>query len=207
MMELPASLPGDTAMFSLKKLSPTITDMIRFDHSHVMVTFHQYTADAKPRVKQALAETICDALEIHATLEEEIFYPAMRGIDNSEPVLLKSVPEHNEMRRLISELRSTPAGDVRHEQLLQELMRDVIHHVADEETVLLPHAERLLGKERLSELGVAMTKRRLELVGPKAGKIAMETAIGFSGSTTALVLGVAGAAAAAFMLSKKTKPA
>lgn len=194
-------------MFSLKKLSPTITDMIRFDHSHVLVTFHQYTADAKPRVKKALAETICDALEIHATLEEEIFYPAMRGIDNDEPVLLKSVPEHNEMRRLIAELRATPATEVRHGQLLQELMRDVIHHVADEETVLLPHAERLLGKDRLSELGAAMTKRRLELVGPKAGKIAMETAVGFSGSTAALVLGVVGTAAAALLLSRKARPA
>ena len=197
-------------MFSLKKLSPTITDMIRFDHSHVLVTFHQYTADAKPKVKKALAETICDALEIHATLEEEIFYPAMRNIDNGEPVLLKSVPEHNEMRRLIGELRATPATDVRHEQLLHELMRDVIHHVADEETVLLPHAERLLGKDRLSELGVAMTKRRVELVGPKAGKIAMETAVGFSGSTTALALGalgVAGATVAALLLSKRAKTA
>ncbi|SDF95276.1 MULTISPECIES: hemerythrin domain-containing protein [unclassified Duganella] len=194
-------------MFSLKKLSPTITDMIRFDHSHVLVTFHQYTADAKPKVKKALAETICDALEIHATLEEEIFYPAMRSIDSNEPVLQKSVPEHNEMRRLIAELRATPATDIRHGQLLQELMRDVIHHVADEETVLLPHAERLLGKDRLSELGAAMTRRRLELVGPKAGKIAMETAVGFSGSTAALVLGVVGTAAAALLLSRKAKPA
>jgi anaerobic glycerol-3-phosphate dehydrogenase len=84
----------------------------------------------------------------------------MRGIDSDEPVLLKSVPEHNEMRRLISELRSTPSGDVRHDQLLQQLMRDVIHHVADEETVLLPQAERLLSKDRLSELGADMTKRR-----------------------------------------------
>jgi hemerythrin superfamily protein len=194
-------------MFSLKKLSPTITDMIRFDHSHTLVTFHQYTADAKPKVKKALADTIGSALEIHATLEEEIFYPAMRGIDGGEPVLLKSVPEHNEMRRLIGELRDTPPTDVRHDQLLQELMRDVIHHVADEETVLLPHAERLLSKDRLSELGAEMTRRRIELVGPKAGKLAIDTAIGFSGSTTALVIGVLGTLAAATLLTRKAKPA
>jgi len=40
-------------MFSLKKLSPTITDMIRFDHSHVLVSFHQYTADATPKVARS----------------------------------------------------------------------------------------------------------------------------------------------------------
>lgn len=194
-------------MFSLKKLSPTITDMIRFDHSHVLVSFHQYTADSTPKVKKALAETIASALEIHATLEEEVFYPAMRGIDSDEPVLLKSVPEHNEMRRLIGELRATPPGDVRHDQLLQQLMRDVIHHVADEETVLLPHAERLLGKDRLSELGADMTRRRIELVGPKAGKLALDTAVGFSGSTAVWTLGIVGALAAATLLSRKAKPA
>jgi hemerythrin superfamily protein len=194
-------------MFALKKLSPTITDMIRFDHSHVLVTFHQYTADAKPKVKKALADTICNALEIHATLEEEIFYPAARTFDADEPVLLKSVPEHNEMRRLIAELRATPATDLHHGQVLHQLMREVIHHVADEETVLLPHAERVLSKDRLSELGAEMTKRRLELVGPKAGKIAIDTAVGFSGSTTALVLGIVGTVAAATLLSRKAKAA
>lgn len=189
-------------MFSLKKLSPTITDMIRFDHSHVMVTWHQYTAEASPKVKKALAETIASALEIHATLEEEIFYPALRTLEGGEPVLTKSVPEHDEMRRLIAELRAAEPTDARHDQLLQQLMRDVIHHVADEESVLLPQAERLMDNGRLSELGAEMTRRRLQLVGPKAGKLAVQTAIGFSGSTTALAIGVIGVLAAGMMLAK-----
>jgi hemerythrin superfamily protein len=190
-------------MFSLKKLSPSITDMIRFDHSHVMVTFHQYTSDKRPSVKKALAETICDALEIHATLEEEIFYPAMRPRAADRKVMDKSEPEHMEMRRLIDELRRTDPRDSRHDELVFELMRDVVHHVADEETVLLPEAEQLMTKERLSELGTEMTKRRLQLVTPKAGKIARNTAVGFSGSTAAVVMGVAGALFAARALTRK----
>ncbi len=190
-------------MFSLSKLSPSITDMIRFDHSHVLVTFHQYTGTAKTSVKKALAETICDALEIHATLEEEIFYPAMRRLDNNA-IMQKSEPEHMEMRRIISELRQTKASDPRHDELLHDLMRDVMHHVADEETVLLPQAERLMGQDRLSELGAQMTSRRLDLLKPKAGKIAKNTALGFSGSTTAIVVGLAGAVMAARFVSKHT---
>jgi hemerythrin superfamily protein len=190
-------------MFSLSKLSPSITDMIRFDHSHVLVTFHQYTATAKTSVKKALAETICDALEIHATLEEEIFYPAMRRLDNS-PILEKSEPEHMEMRRIISELRQARAVDAGHDELVHSLMRDVMHHVADEETVLLPQAERLLGQDRLSELGAQMTSRRVELLKPKAGKLARNTAVGFSGSTTAIVVGLAGALVAARFVSRHT---
>jgi len=190
-------------MFSLNQLSPTITDMIRFDHSHVMVTFHQYTKDKSPSVKKALADTICTALEIHATLEEEVFYPVMRQLDKGEPFIHKAEPEHNDMRRMIAELRRTSASDPRHDKLLLELMRDVIHHVADEETTLLPQAEMQMTKARLSELGSQMTKRRMELVAPKAGKLAKNHAVGFSGSTTAMVVGAASALLAMRHLMKK----
>jgi hemerythrin superfamily protein len=193
-------------MFSLAKLSPTITDMIRFDHSHVFVTFHQFTQDKKPSAKKALSETICAALEIHATLEEEIFYPVMRTIDGDDPVLVKAPHEHGDMKRLIRELRTIPGDDERHDRVLLELMREVIHHVADEETVILPIAERKLSRDRLSELGTQMTKRRLELLGPQAGKVAVSHAVGFSGSTTAWVVGAVGAVLALAVASGK-KPA
>jgi hemerythrin superfamily protein len=190
-------------MLSLsKKLSPTITDMIRFDHSHVLVTFHQYTEGKRPQVKKALADTICNALEIHATLEEEIFYPVLHNLNGQEPVIQKSVPEHDEMRRLIAELRATDPSDIRHQSLVMELMRDVIHHVADEETVLLVEAEKMLTKDRLSELGVEMTKRRMQLLAPKAGRIAADTAIGFSCSTFALVASAATALLAVRLFAK-----
>jgi hemerythrin superfamily protein len=194
-------------MFSLKKLSPSITDMIRFDHSHVMLTFHQYTRDKRPSVKKALAETICDALEIHATLEEEIFYPVMRPKAHDQKVMEKSEPEHMEMRHLIAEIRRTDPKSPRYDDLVFELMRDVQHHVADEETVLLPEAEQSLSRDQLSELGARMTRRRLELVGPKAGKLAANHAVGFSGSTAAVVLGLASAVFAARAFTNKKQPA
>lgn len=184
-------------MSALTKLSPSITDMIRFDHSHVLVTFHQYTSTTRPTVKKALANTICDAVEIHATLEEEIFYPVMRGLTGNEPVIQKSPGEHDEIKRLIGELRRTEATDSRHDSLMHELMRDIMHHVADEETVLLPEAETMLSKDRLNELGAQMTRRRLELLAPRAGKVARNTLVGFSASTTAIVVGLASAMMAA----------
>jgi iron-sulfur cluster repair protein YtfE (RIC family) len=168
-----------------------------------MVTFHQYTRDKRPSVKKALAETICDALEIHATLEEEIFYPVMRPKAHDQKVMEKSEPEHDEMRRLISEIRRADPKSSHYDDLVFELMRDVQHHVADEETVLLPEAEQMISKDRLSELGSQMTRRRLELVTPKAGKIAANTAVGFSGSTAAIVVGVASALFAARAFTRK----
>ena len=186
-------------MSTLSKLSPSITDMIRMDHSHVMLAFHQYTGGAKERVKKALTTHICTALEIHATLEEECFYPTMRRI-SADPVIGKSEPEHDEMRQLIARLRVSKTIDEQHDRLLMELMRKVMHHVADEETVLLPNAEKLLSADQLGEMGVQMTKRRLQLVGRKAGTIAASGVVGFSGSTTALVLALVGGIAAGHFL-------
>jgi hemerythrin superfamily protein len=176
---------------------------IRFDHSHVMVTFHQYTKDKKPSVKKALADTICTAVDIHAQLEEEIFYPVMRELDGEEPFMRKAVPEHDEMRRIIAQLQKADPSSPEHDRLVYELMRDVMHHVADEETEALPRAESMLSQDRLSELGTHMTRRRLELVGPQAGRLAKDHAIGFSGSTAAVVMGVAGALFAVRAFTRK----
>jgi iron-sulfur cluster repair protein YtfE (RIC family) len=180
----------------ISKLSSTITDMIRFDHSHVMLTFHQYTTDKPASVRKALADTICTALEIHATLEEEIFYPALRQAGGGGSVIQRSVPEHDAMRTLLAELRGAQDNAHRNE-LVAALMREVLHHMADEETVLLPDAERLFSHERLAELGAAMTKRRMQLLAPQAGKVAVDTAVGFSRSTSAIVAGLLGVAIAA----------
>jgi hemerythrin superfamily protein len=155
-------------------LSPSITSMIRMDHSHVLVTFHKYQPDLSPGRKRAIVQTCSRALEIHAQLEEEIFYPALGEVDGGE-VLDKSRPEHDELRRLIGKLRDMEPTDANYDGVFYQLIRDVMHHVADEETVLLPEAERLL-KDRLSELGAQMTRRRMELVAPHAGEIAVNTA-------------------------------
>jgi hypothetical protein len=177
---------------ALSRLSPSITTMIRLDHTHVLATFHKYRVETSLSRKRAIVETCCLALEVHAQLEEEIFYPALRevvagptGLADSTPevraaplpddVLGKSVPEHDEMRRLISLLRSMEPDDEAYDGTYMQLMRDVLHHVADEETTLLPQAERLLA-DQLQSLGAQMTKRRMQLVAPKAGQIVVNTA-------------------------------
>ena len=172
----------------MNKLSPTITNMIRMDHSHVMVTFHQYEADTRPQTKKALVNTICLALEIHAQLEEEIFYPAVRRVVTDSAVIDKAVPEHDEMKRLIARLREMEPTDADYDRTVMELMRTVMHHVADEETVLLPAAERLLA-DQIGELGAQMTKRRLQLATPRAGEIASNTLRALPASTMLMSVG------------------
>ncbi|HZQ62435.1 MAG TPA: hemerythrin domain-containing protein [Casimicrobiaceae bacterium] len=187
-------------MNALTRLSPSITKMIRADHTAVIATFHKYEVNASSGTKRALVNTVCTALEIHAQLEEEIFYPEMRALDTRE--VARSVPEHDEMRRLIGVLRAMDAAEAAFDETFMNLMRDVLNHAAHEETVLLPDAERALSAERLSELGAQMTRRRMELMAPRAGEIAVNAARSHSG---ALIAGAGVLALGAFVAARAVK--
>lgn len=186
---------------TISRFLPTVTNMIRVDHTHVMSTFHQYKASAPSRVKKGLALTICTALEIHAQLEEEIFYPAVRAAA-TEDVLKDSLAEHQEMKRLVALLRRMEPEAIDYDETVMALMRDVIHHVAEEETLVLPAAERLLN-DRLGDLGVQMTKRRMQLVAPRSGEIALNMGRAASGNSAALA--IAAIAACGFLLTRRSR--
>jgi iron-sulfur cluster repair protein YtfE (RIC family) len=156
-------------------MSPTITSMIRLDHMHVLAAFHRYHAESPWWRKRAIVNSVCAALEIHAQLEEEIFYPALATVLSDDPTLSKSRPEHDEMRATINRLRSMGPENAAYDGLFHQLIKEVMHHVADEETVLLPAAERALGNE-LRALGARMTRRRIQLLGERPREIAVNTA-------------------------------
>jgi hemerythrin superfamily protein len=159
---------------ALDSLTPDITRMIRLDHSHVLAAFRRFRSNMSETRKQALVENVCLALEVHAQLEEEIFYPAIGRIAAARDTLEKSVPEHEEMRSQIRSLRATGFLDPEYDERFKKLVRTVLHHVADEETVLLPLAEELMPDE-LGHLGRLMTRRRIELLRPHAAQAASTT--------------------------------
>ncbi|MEO8012668.1 hemerythrin domain-containing protein [Polaromonas sp.] len=177
---------------------PNATNMIRMDHTHTMATFHQYKTSSRPQVKRGLVNTVCLALEVHAQLEEEIFYPAVLEVSDNEAIR-KALPEHAEMKRLIALLRDMEPEDMRYDDTFMALMRNVIHHVADEETLMLPEAERLL-PDQLDDLGARMMKRRLELVAPRTADIAVNMARAIPMPSMAML---AGAAAAGVLLGRR----
>jgi hypothetical protein len=109
------------------------------------------------------------------------------------------------MRQIIGDIRRAGADSTALDRLLPQLMREVMHHVADEETVLLPEAERRIGQQRLNELGAQMTSRRMQLLAPQAGKVALNTVLGFSRSTSAIVAAL-GVAAVAYLAVARSKP-
>lgn len=186
----------------IDRVTPSITSMIRMDHTHVMTAFHRYRTDAPWDKKRAIAEQICLALEVHAQLEEEIFYPALKTVLTADAVLNKSETEHAEMRERMARLRQSE-NEATFDEDLYSLMRIVIHHVADEETQLLPAAERLLA-DQLGQLGMQMTKRRVQLTAPRAGRIAATGARTFPAAASA-ALAIGGTVAVGALLLKRSR--
>jgi hemerythrin superfamily protein len=162
----------------LNAVSPDITTMIRLDHTHVLALFRRFKPYTSLGKKRALVTNACLALEIHAQLEEEIFYPALLEATGPSAQLDKSVREHDAMRKLIADVRALEPGGPNYDETFRALIRDLLHHVADEETMLLPLAEEVMG-EQLGELGLRMTRRRIELLRPHAQEVAMSSVRSF----------------------------
>ena len=194
----------------VNRVTPNVTTMIRMDHSHVLALFHRYKTDTSSNRKRALVTSACLSLEVHTQLEEEIFYPALRKVITGDEVLERSETEHQHMRQIIGQLRERSAGeaaygDATDDARFMDLMRIVMHHVADEETQLLPAAERLL-KDELGSLAAQMTRRRIELLKPHAGEIAATTVRSFpAGAAAGAALFTAGAVALGAMLFARSK--
>ncbi len=184
----------------IERIAPLATHLVRRDHADLLALFHRYRATVPPRMKRGLVRSICLALEVHAQLEEEILYPAVREVSASE-FLRKAVAEHDELRRLIGQLRTMDADDARHDATFMALMRDVMHHVADEETSFLPEAERVL-RGRLGELGAQMMQRRLALMAPRVPRMGYERLRGMPARTA---LGLVAVAAGSLLLGRELR--
>jgi hemerythrin superfamily protein len=128
-----------------------VTLLIETDHREVEGLFAQFKQD---RAK-ATAVKICDELDVHASAEEEVFYPVVRSdVPDGEKLADEGKDEHGEARQLIGRIKNTE--DESHlAELVSELEKAIAHHVSEEESEMLPKSREALGARRLEELGAA----------------------------------------------------
>jgi len=140
-------------------------ELIKADHKKVEQLYQRYQgANGQTQQKQSIIQEICHELAIHAKLEEEIFYPAVeRKLGKEGARLVKeALTEHDEMKRAMSHLQTSRFNGPECEQVFQEMMQGVQHHVKEEETEMLPQAQQQLGAE-VDRLGTQMQERKPEL--------------------------------------------
>ena len=123
--------------------------MLRADHQKVRQLFRAYRAAQDPATQWEIAQHIFDELDVHAQLEEVVFYQAVEEETTSLGIRLvqESLEEHQEALALIQDLRSLAPGSPAFDNKFQALALTVEHHMTEEETEMFPLAEAEVGED------------------------------------------------------------
>jgi hemerythrin-like domain-containing protein len=139
--------------------------MLKADHQRVRELFAQYEAAENVETKRTLADQVFRELEMHAQLEENVFYPTINEETDEGPELVKeSLSEHETVKTLIQELRGMAHDTDEFDAKFQELIQNVAHHVEEEEAEMFPLAEEELAED-LTELKDEMQELKADLQG------------------------------------------
>ena len=149
-----------------KSQTPDAVKLLTADHKEVHALFQQYkklvTAKAPADEREALALQICAMLTVHATLEEEIFYPAARAADVKSDLLDEAEVEHATAKDLIAQLEAMSADDELYDAKVTVLGEYIDHHVEEEQDEMFPACRK--AKMDLAALGAELARRKAELM-------------------------------------------
>jgi len=119
-------------------------EMLKQDHAKAQKAFKAFEkmdrADAE--TCRQLVRTVCDDLKVHTTLEEEIFYPAVRELIEDEDVMNEAAVEHETAKMLIEQLENMEGDDPNYYATFTVLGEYVAHHIKEEEGEMLPQASK-----------------------------------------------------------------
>jgi hemerythrin superfamily protein len=134
------------------------------DHREVEALFEKFEKAMRDGTKEKIARQICTELKVHAMIEEEIFYPALRGkIDDDD--LDEAIVEHDGAKVLINDIEAGGPDDDFYEAKVKVLQESIEHHVKEEEK----QADNIFAQARkadvdLDALGAQMLARKTELM-------------------------------------------
>jgi hemerythrin superfamily protein len=146
-----------------KRKIPNAIDLLKQDHEFIKQAYRRFEKmNREDRAAVgALVSQVCTALEAHATLEEEVFFPAVRKALDDEDLMHEAEIEHEFAKTLIRRLKSMKPADARYVPTFTVLCEYFMHHAKQEETEIFPKARR----RRLDTpaLGEKMIERKTTL--------------------------------------------
>jgi Hemerythrin HHE cation binding domain len=153
------------------KAREDILKMLKDDHRKAKKAFRDFEKldpAEDPEACQQIVEQTCAELTLHATLEEELFYPAARGVIREEDLIDEAEVEHMTAKQLIAQLQGMGPEDDKYAATFKVLGEYIEHHVKEEENEMFPQLTRAkLDWESLLE---EMNERRAELAAKLPGE-------------------------------------
>jgi hemerythrin superfamily protein len=140
-----------------KTKSPDAIALLKADHRQVEEWFSEFDKSTSQSKKQRLANSICDALTVHTTIEEEIFYPAFIEATGDKDLHHEAVVEHAGAKKLIAEIQRMSAGDDYFDAKVTVLSEMIKHHVKEEE-----QPGGMFAEARKSDMDLALLGEQLQ---------------------------------------------
>jgi len=146
---------------SSKPDSQNAITLLRADHQKVTDLFENFEKSRATAKKKVIAQEICKELTVHATIEEEIFYPAAKAALDDTEMVPEALVEHDGVKKLIAEIEGSVEGEM-FEARVKVLSELIKHHVKEEQTELFPSVKKT--SLDLTALGAQLVARKTELL-------------------------------------------
>ena len=140
--------------------------LLRADHTAVRQLFTDYEKTRSVATKKSLVADICSALTVHAQIEEEIFYPAVKAALKDKLLVPEATVEHTGVKDLIAQLEGVEPDGEMYDAKVKVLSEYVKHHVQEEQNAMFPQAKAT--SLDMVELGARMAARRDDLLAHSA---------------------------------------
>lgn len=147
-----------------KSRTSDAVELLKADHRQVEQWFEQFSKSRSETKKQDLANRICQALTVHTTIEEEIFYPAFIGATDDRDTHHEAVVEHAGAKHLIGQIQSMVVTDDYFDAKVTVLSEMIKHHVKEEEQRGGMFAEAKGSDMDLLTLGQELLARKKQLM-------------------------------------------
>jgi hemerythrin superfamily protein len=138
--------------------------MLKADHKKVSGLFEAFDATRSSQKKKALVAQICQELTVHAQLEEEIFYPAVKAALKDKELVPEATVEHATVKDLISQVKDVEPSGEDYDAKVTVMSEYIKHHVKEEQNEMFPKAQKT--KLDMVALRDRMAARKAELMAP-----------------------------------------
>lgn len=130
--------------------------LLKDDHKTVEDLFKRYEAAGEGAIeeKRTIRDRVVKELSIHAHIEEVVWYPATKEAqEEGEELVREALQEHAEAKEALRKLSALEPDDPQFDSVMTQLVKDVRHHVEEEENDMFPKVSEVLSSQELSELG------------------------------------------------------
>jgi hemerythrin-like domain-containing protein len=140
--------------------------LLKEDHDRMkeLLSELERTTERGQKTRQRIFTTVTEQLTVHESIEEEIFYPALRDHPKTKELTLEAYEEHHVVDMVMAEIESVPFDDERWAAKFTVMKENIEHHIEEEEQELFEQAKQVFDQDELQALGERMTARKEQLM-------------------------------------------